>query len=89
MSIESDTKTMYIRQMEYTRITLRIPVDLHDAITETAQQASRSINAEIIALLRTAQNLQHSPSLEALEERPITREEVRQIVREELRQVKR
>lgn len=88
MSIECDTKMMYIRRMEYTRITLRIPVDLHEAITETAEKASRSINAEIIALLRTAQSLQNLQPLEALEEKPITREEVRQIVREELRATK-
>lgn len=87
MSIENDTKMMYIWRMEYMRITLRIPVDLHQSITESAEQASRSINAEIIAMLRTAQELP-STLPDFLEEPPITREEVRQIVREELRQAK-
>lgn len=37
--------------MEYQRITLRIPVDLHQQLMEKSEQKSRSMNAEIIARL--------------------------------------
>lgn len=35
----------------YTRITLRIPRDLHELLAEAAEQTSKSMNAEIIARL--------------------------------------
>ena len=37
--------------MEYQRITLRIPIDLHQQLMEKSEQKSRSMNAEIIARL--------------------------------------
>lgn len=37
----------------YTRITLRIPNDLHAKLTAEAARSSRSMNAEIIGRLRT------------------------------------
>ena len=37
--------------MEYQRITLRIPTDLHQQLMEKSEQKSRSMNAEIIARL--------------------------------------
>ena len=64
--------------MEYTRITFRIPADLHQELTEAAEKNSRSMNAEIIARLRVASN----SSVE--EVKLLTGDEVRRIVREEL-----
>ena len=64
--------------MEYTRITFRIPADLHQELTEAAEMNSRSMNAEIIARLRFASVLPSG------EEHPLSGEEVRRIVREEL-----
>ena len=40
-----------IAVMEYQRITLRIPIDLHQQLMEKSEQKSRSMNAEIIARL--------------------------------------
>ena len=40
--------------MEYTRITLRIPTDLHEELIETANAKSCSMNAEIISRLRVS-----------------------------------
>ena len=40
-----------IAVMEYQRITLRIPIDLHQQLMEKSEQKSRSMNAEIIASL--------------------------------------
>jgi hypothetical protein len=45
----------------YTRITLRIPKDLHAKLTETADATSKSMNAEIIARLE-ASVLRDTPS---------------------------
>jgi len=64
--------------MEYTRITFRIPVDLHQELMEAAEENSRSMNAEIIARLRVARN---SPSNG---ETLLTAEQVRELIREEL-----
>jgi hypothetical protein len=64
--------------MEYTRITFRIPVDLHQELMEASEENSRSMNAEIIARLRLAH------SLPAGEESPLTAAQVRQIISEEL-----
>jgi hypothetical protein len=43
--------------MEYQRITLRIPTDLHKQLMEKSEQKSRSMNAEIIARLIDSLNL--------------------------------
>ena len=64
--------------MEYTRITFRIPVDLHQELMEASEENSRSMNAEIIARLRLARDLP------ANEEQPLTAEDVRRIVSEDL-----
>lgn len=45
------------KQIEYVdqiRITLRLPEDLHQAISELAKRDLRSLNAEIVTLLRLA-----------------------------------
>ncbi|QQZ27616.1 Arc family DNA-binding protein [Thiothrix subterranea] len=68
--------------MEYTRITFRIPVDLHQELMEASEENSRSMNAEIIARLRLASGLPDG------EEQTLTAAQVRQIVREELRTAK-
>lgn len=36
------------------KLTIRIPEDLHDALVRVARQDARSLNAEIIVLLRAA-----------------------------------
>ena len=64
--------------MEYTRITFRIPADLHQELSESAEKNSRSMNAEIIARLRVAGS---SPAGEV---QPLTGEDVRRIIQEEL-----
>ena len=46
-----------IAVMEYQRITLRIPTDLHKQLMEKSEQKSRSMNAEIIARLIDSLNL--------------------------------
>jgi len=38
----------------YTRITLRIPKDLHQRLTQSAEETSKSMNAEIIARLEAS-----------------------------------
>ncbi len=40
--------------MEEKRITLRLPEDVHAAIADLAKQDVRSLNAEILVLLREA-----------------------------------
>jgi hypothetical protein len=40
--------------MDEKRITLRLPSDVHDEITRLAEQDVRSLNAEILVLLREA-----------------------------------
>lgn len=45
------------KQIEYTdqiRITLRLPEELHQMIAELARRDLRSLNAEIVTLLRRA-----------------------------------
>jgi hypothetical protein len=56
--------------MEYTRITFRIPLDLHQELMEASEENSRSMNAEIIARLRLASRLP------ADDERPLTRSDI-------------
>lgn len=36
------------------KITVRIPPDLHEALVKLAEQDTRSLNGEIVALLRKA-----------------------------------
>lgn len=62
--------------MEYTRITLRIPKDLHEELIQSAEEQSKSMNAEIIERLR---NKGESSDLSLPEEK------LRQIIREELK----
>ncbi len=40
--------------MEEKRITLRLPADVHTAVSEMADTDLRSVNAEIVILLREA-----------------------------------
>ena len=40
--------------MDYQRITLRIPTDLHKKIMELAEKSSKSMNAEVIARLQNS-----------------------------------
>lgn len=42
----------------YTRITLRIPDDLHARLTDAAARASKSMNAEIVARLEAAEGFE-------------------------------
>ncbi|TGV10792.1 Arc family DNA-binding protein, partial [Alcaligenaceae bacterium 429] len=39
------------------RITLRLPSDLHEALTKTAEKNNRSMNGEIVALLQKGMEL--------------------------------
>lgn len=39
---------------EEKKLTIRIPEELHQALVEAAKQDSRSLNAEILVLLRAA-----------------------------------
>ena len=64
--------------MEYTRITFRIPVDLHQELMEASEENSRSMNAEIIARLRLASDLPDG------DEQALTADQVRRIIQEEL-----
>lgn len=61
--------------MEYQRITLRIPKDLHEELLRVAEEKSRSMNAEIITRLRGDE----LPSDIALPE-----QRLREIIQEEL-----
>ena len=47
-------KKTYHRGMEYQRITLRIPVELHKTLLELAKCNSKSMNAEIINRLQSS-----------------------------------
>lgn len=64
--------------MEYQRITLRIPADLHQELMDAADKNSMSMNAVIIARLRLASNLPSG------EDAPLTAAQVRELIREEL-----
>jgi hypothetical protein len=46
----------------YTRITLRIPKALHEHLAESAEQSSKSMNAEIIARLEESYFNHQSPA---------------------------
>ncbi|QTR47506.1 Arc family DNA-binding protein [Thiothrix litoralis] len=64
--------------MEYQRITLRIPLDLHQELMDAADEGSRSMNAEVIARLRLAQSLPEA------ETKPITERRMKELMREVL-----
>lgn len=51
----------------YTRITLRIPKDLHEQLSEAADLTSKSMNAEIVARLQSTFLDAEKPDLKALE----------------------
>jgi hypothetical protein len=74
--------------MEYTRITLRIPTDLHEELIEASNAKSCSMNAEIISRLRVSGALKSelSENISGLGEKTeyVTREEVRELMREVL-----
>lgn len=53
----------------YTRITLRIPKDLHRSLTEAADQTSKSLNAEIVGRLADSFKGAIEPRALSLEER--------------------
>lgn len=67
--------------MEYQRITLRIPADLHQELMELAEEKSMSMNAVVIARLRLAGGLPIDPGQGLT---PAQLEQVREVVREEL-----
>lgn len=50
----------------YTRITLRIPRDLHQRLGEVAEKTSKSLNAEIIGRLQSSVDESGSAELESL-----------------------
>ncbi len=62
----------------YTRITLRIPKELHASLAERADATSKSLNAEIVARLDESFLAQHPP--EVLEERLAAAEQRAQIL---------
>lgn len=71
--------------MEYTRITFRIPTDLHQELMQAAEENSRSMNAEIIARLRLASSvptLSYTPTQE--ENETLTESKVVELIRKEL-----
>ncbi len=57
MSIAYSVKLVYIDTMNDIRITLRLPEDLHLLITQTASKEERSLNGQIIYLLKRALEL--------------------------------
>jgi hypothetical protein len=73
--------------MEYQRITLRIPADLHQELMDAADKNSMSMNAAIIARLRATRNLPANETVPA-DSQPLTAEDVRglalKVVQEEL-----
>ena len=70
-----------IAVMEYQRITLRIPADLHQELMEVAEEKSMSMNAVVIARLRLAGGL---PIDDGQVLTPAQLEQVREVIQEEL-----
>lgn len=69
--------------MDYQRITLRIPTELHKALSELAKENSKSMNAEIINRLQgSLKPHSHDDSQDFLLEKVYCN--VRSIIREEL-----
>lgn len=62
--------------MDIQKTALRLPKDLHQMVIAAAEQAGHSMNAEIIARLRT--------SFMEADSETVTKEDVRKIVQEEL-----
>lgn len=50
--------------MKYTRITLRIPEPLHEKLTDSANNTSKSMNAEIISRINDSFSEQDKPVIE-------------------------
>ena len=69
--------------MEYQRITLRIPIDLHQQLMEKSEQKSRSMNAEIIARLLASLS-EPDEELPASNDEEKIRRVALEVVREEL-----
>jgi hypothetical protein len=67
--------------MEYQRITLRIPADLHQELMDVADEKSMSMNAVVIARLRLAGSL---PIEDGQALTPAQLEQVRELIQEEL-----
>ena len=75
--------------MEYTRITFRIPTDLHQELMQAAEENSRSMNAEIIARLRIASGIPTLQNTPQDEEKPVlTESKVVELIRTELARIK-
>ena len=68
--------------MEYQRITLRIPTDLHQDLMQLAEEKSMSMNAVVLARLRLAANLPIDDVQGLLT--PAQIEQVRELIQEEL-----
>jgi hypothetical protein len=68
--------------MEYQRITLRIPTDLHQDLMQLAEEKSMSMNAVVLARLRLAANLPIDDAQGLLT--PAQIEQVRELIQEEL-----
>ena len=66
----------YHAVMDIQKTALRLPKDLHQMVIAAAEQAGHSMNAEIIARLRT--------SFMEADSETVTKEDVRKIVQEEL-----
>ena len=47
---------------KYTRITLRIPKDLHSRLSGVAEDSSKSLNAEIVGRLQQSFEPEYQPS---------------------------
>lgn len=67
------------KQKDYAQTQLRIPLDVLEALKDSADRNFRSLNAEILYLLQIGMSRAQPHA---------TPEEVRQIVREELRATK-
>lgn len=70
-----------IAVMEYQRITLRIPADLHQELMDVAEDKSMSMNAVVIARLRLAGGLPIEDG-QLLTDAQL--EQVRELIQEEL-----
>lgn len=74
-------------QDRYTRITLRIPKDLHAKLQSAADDSSKSMNAEIIARLGDSFVERKESSALAENLRIVWTDEIRQITEEASRKV--
>jgi len=72
--VTSDSVMTYYYDMDYQRITLRIPVPLHNKLMDSSKKSSKSMNAEIIARLEESYNKSTPPDADL----------IRSIIKEEL-----